>query len=256
MDNLFKLRLDKAIENIRERGFDEFFDEIEKGIYQCKFIRDLQIREDKKGLHVLIPTCRRTAGVYPTESNWKDAIKGELKVPLEVKESVAEEFYGFDAEKIPDTVFADECDEFTVDDVINFFPVEYSFEFEEDTNAFLEITNDELLQGSTLASLLWGAFDGLEIGENDVVVLMVPAECKPLEDVQIVVPKSSPVVFMDKYSGKCRVDNLKAAIHIGKLLKAQKTPFSNEFGLTQQTHKGWNLKLSDGRFDKIIYPYI
>ena len=252
MDNLFKLRLNKAEENIKELGFDEFFDEIEDGIYQCKFIGALQIRKNGGDLRILIPKYSKTVQVEPTEDNWLNAIKGKLEVPAYVKENVAEEFYAFDAEKIPDTVFADECDEFTVDDILNYFPVDYSFEFEDEN--YLHIYNMDLVAGSTEYELLWEAFDGLQIKEGESVHFFVLAECKPLDDVRLAIQKDSPVVFMDEATEQCRVGTIKAPIHIGKLLKANNV-FTGEVVLTTTTDKGYDIKMSDRKFSEIIYPH-
>jgi len=251
-ENQFKLRLDKAVENIKELGFDEFFDEIEDGIYQCKFIGALQIRESGGDLHIIIPKYRKTVQVEPTEDDWFNAIKGEPEVPTYVKENVADEFYDFDEEKIPDTVFADECDEFTVDDILNYFPVDYSFEFEDEN--YLHIYNPDLVAGSTEYELLWEAFDGLQIKEGESVHFFVLAECKPLDDVRLAIQKDSPVVFMDKATEQCRVDTIKAPIHIGKLLKANNA-FTGEVVLTTTTDKGYDIKMSDRKFSEIIYPH-
>ena len=252
MDNLFKLRLNKAEENIKELGFDEFFDEIEKGIYQCKFIGALQIRKNGGDLRILIPKYSETVHVLATEDNWLDAVKGKLEVPAYIKENVAEEFYAFDKEKIPDTVVSDECDEFTVDDILNYFPVDYSFEFEDEN--YLHIYNMDLVAGSTEYELLWEAFEGLEVREGESVHFFVLAECKPLGDVRLVIQKDSPVVFMDKATEQCRVDTIKAPIHIGKLLKANNA-FTGEVVLTTKTDKGYGIKMSDRKFSEIIYPH-
>jgi hypothetical protein len=255
--NLFELRLEKAVENIKELGFDEFFIEVDKKTFQCKFINHLRILVGQKETKISVPNFRHKIEVRDTEENWFDAISGNLKPHLNQKLKVAEDLYGFDSEKIPDTVFSDECDEFTVDDVVEYLSAKtvYSFDFEEGCNPYVYITNDEFSAGSTLAELLWEAFEGAAIKENETMTLAVKAECASLVDAELIVPQHTPVVFMDKDTEQCRVCLTNKPINIGKLMKVQSQP-SGEKVLGTKTPKNWDLSLSNGVFDGLVYPFM
>ncbi len=255
--NLFELRLEKAVENIKERGFDEFFDKVDEKTYQCKFINHLRILILENETKVSVPSLRYKIEVWDTEEMWFDAIRGELEPHLNQKLKSSEDLYGFDSEKIPDTVFADECDEFTVDDVVEYLATKtkYSFDFGEGCNLYVYITNEEFIAGSTLADLLWEAFEDAKIRENETLTLGVRAECASLVDVELIVPQYTPVVFMDKDTEQCRVCLTSKPINIGKLMKVQSQP-SGEKVLGTKTTKNWDLSLSDGKFDGLVYPFM
>lgn len=255
--NLFELRLEKAVENTKQRGFDEFFDKVDEKTYQCKFINHLRILILENETKVSVPSLRYKIEVWGTEEKWLDAIRGELEPHLNQKLKSSEDLYGFDSEKIPDTVFADECDEFTVDDVVEYLATKtkYSFDFGEGCNLYVYITNDEFRTGSTLAELLWEAFEDAEIGKNETMTLAVKAECALLVDAELIVPQYTPVVFMDKDTEQCRVCLTSKPINIGKLMKVQSQP-SGEKVLGTKTTKNWDLSLSDGKFDGLVYPFM
>lgn len=255
--NMFELRLEKAVENIKELGFDEFFGKVDKNTYQCKFINHLRILVLENETKVSVPSLRYKIEVWDTEENWFDAINGNLKPHLNQKLKVSEDLYGFDSEKIPDTVFSDECDEFTVDDIVEYLSAKtkYTFDFGEGCNPYVYITNDEFSAGSTLAELLWEAFENAEIKENETLTLAVRAECVSLVDVELIVPHHTPVVFMDKDTEQCRVCLTKKPINIGKLMKVQDQRTKKKV-LGTKTTKNWDLTLSNGVFDGLVYPFM
>lgn len=144
-----------------------------------------------------------------------------------------------------------------MDDVVEYLATKtkYSFDFGEGCNLYVYITNDEFRTGSTLAELLWEAFEDAEIGKNETMTLAVKAECASLVDAELIVPQYTPVVFMDKDTEQCRVCLTSKPINIGKLMKVQSQP-SGEKVLGTKTTKNWDLSLSDGKFDGLVYPFM